>query len=119
MRSSSYRTAALAGIVLAIGALQSIGQMTATARAQETGEAAFSEAGCGRCHSVEAVEIAATVPERMRGPDLSTIGNDHDAAWVIGVVKQEIELEERTHRLPYRGGDEELSAIADWLVGLE
>jgi len=92
--------------------------MTVTPRAQEDGETAF-KAACARCHSVKAVEIEATVSGRIRGPDLSTVEPDHDAAWIVSVVKQETKLSGRQHRPPFRGTDDQLDAIAAWLVGLE
>lgn len=92
--------------------------VSAAPRAQEAGLAAFSETGCARCHSVAVAEMEATVSERMQGPDLSTVGSDHDASWIVSVVQQETELDGGPHRARFRGTDEQLSAIAAWLVGL-
>ena len=87
-------------------------------RAQDPGEAAYTEAGCARCHAVEARDIESTVSERLRGRDLGAVGADHDAPWVVAVVKREIEVDGRPHRAPFRGSDEQLAALAEWLVGL-
>ena len=108
-----------ASLVLTVGGLIFTLGIIAQPHAQEEGQAAFTEAGCARCHSVEAAQIEATVSERMQGPDLGAVGTDHDAAWVVSVVKQETELDDGSHRAPFRGSDDELGAIAAWLVGLE
>ena len=84
------------------------------------GKASFSEAGCGRCHSVETQEIEASIAsERMRGPDLSQIGSDHDVDWLIAYVKREETVDGDRHRAPYNGSDDELQVIAEWLGQLE
>lgn len=84
------------------------------------GKASFSEAGCGRCHSVGTQEIEASIAsERMRGPDLSQIGSDHDVDWLIAYVKREETVDGDRHRAPYNGSDDELQVIAEWLGQLE
>jgi cytochrome c2 len=95
-------------------------QDAARAPGSETGEAAFSDERCTRCHSVEARSLeATTTSERMRGPDLSTIGETRDADWIVAFVKREETIDGTRHRTSYRGSDEDLSAIAAWLLELE
>ena len=119
MRSFFIYTFLPAGLVLAIGALVCLPQTTTVLRAQNEGKVVFVDAACARCHSVESEEIEATVSERMQGPDLGTVGTEHDAAWVVAVVKRETELDAGPHRAPFRGSDDQLDIIAAWLVGLE
>ena len=84
------------------------------------GKASFSEAGCGRCHSVETQEIEASIAsERMRGPDLSQIGSDHDVDWLMAYVKREETVDGDRHRTPYSGSDDDLQVIAAWLEKLK
>ena len=119
MRSSLIRNVSTASAVLAMSFIMCMLDMSPQAHAQEQGQAAFTESGCARCHSVEAAGIEATVSERMRGPDLGAIGTEHDAAWVVSVVKQSTELDDGPHRAKFRGTDDQLSALAAWLVGLK
>jgi len=109
--SSSLLTLALALAVIVVA-----GQMLL---AQEDGQRAFSEAGCAQCHSVEAADLEATVSEGMRGPDLGRAVAAHDAEWLKSVVTGKTELSRGPHRPPFRGTDEELDALATWLVELE
>ena len=118
MSSFLIHTSLPASLVLIVSGLMFMSGMVAP-RAQEDGQAVFTEAGCARCHSVAAAQIEATVSERMQGPDLGSVGSDHDAAWVVAVVKQERELDGSLHRASFRGSDDQLSAIATWLVELE
>ena len=93
--------------------------ITPAAARQDDGETEFGESTCARCHSVEARETEATVAERMQGPDLSTIGAKHDAAWIVAYIKQEETLDGEAHRARFRGEDDELAAIAAWLESLQ
>ena len=121
MRSSLIRKVSVASVVLAISFVMCMLEMGPEAHAQEEGQAAFVEAGCARCHSVKTAELEATVAERMRGPDLGTVGTDpdHDAAWVVAVLKQKTELDSGPHRARFRGSDDPLNAIAAWFVELK
>ena len=108
-----------ASLVLAMGLSVFALSVNAGTHAQTDGQVAYTEAGCARCHSVDVADIEATVAERMRGPDLGTVGTDHDAAWVVAVLQQETELDSGPHRARFRGSDDQLRAVADWLVGLK
>ena len=107
-------------LVLAVSAIVLLSP-SVTASAQEAGKAAYIDTGCARCHSVATEGIEATASERMRGRDLGTLGTEagRDAGWVIAVVKQDEELDDGPHRARFRGSDEQLTALAEWLVDLE
>jgi mono/diheme cytochrome c family protein len=95
--------------------------MTAGASlAQEAGQKAFMDAKCNRCHSISSHEIEATVSsEKMRGPDLAKVGTKHDAAWITQYVKREVKMDDKNHRMAWKGSDEDLKTIADWLATLK
>lgn len=94
--------------------------LAATGQADpDEGKAAFSESGCNRCHAVETQGIEATIAvERMRGPDLSQIGSERDAEWIVGWVKRDLAVDDKRHSAPYRGTDDDLQALALWLATL-
>lgn len=86
----------------------------------DEGKAAFSDNGCARCHGVETQDIVATISsERMRGPDLSQIGTERDADWIVAYVKREETVDGERHRAPYGGTDDHLRALAEWLAQLQ
>lgn len=74
---------------------------------------------CNMCHGVPAAEIVAkTKNEKMKGGDLGgkiETGLEELAAY----VRKEAELDGKTHKKPFKGTDEELQAIVDWLASLE
>ena len=112
----------VSGVVLGAVALMIVGSHAPGVAFQvdaEAGQAAFVSGGCGRCHSVEVQGIEATIAvERMRGPDLSRVGDDHDAEGITSFVKRETSLEGVEHRVPYTGSDEDLLTLSEWLVEL-
>lgn len=88
--------------------------------ADDAGKAAFLEAKCDRCHSIASADITATVKsEKMKGPDLDRIGTTRDAAWIQQFVKKEIKLEDKDHRTSWKGSDEDLGTITEWLASLK
>lgn len=74
---------------------------------------------CNMCHAVPAADIAAkTTSEKMKGGDLG--GKvEGEFAEIAAYVRKEGELDGKTHKKPFKGTDEELQAIIDWLGSLE
>ncbi len=74
---------------------------------------------CSMCHAVPAAEIVAkTKSEKMKGGDLG--GKvEGELAEIAAYVRKESELDGKTHKKPFKGTDEELQAIVDWLATLE
>ena len=91
-----------------------------TGGGEPAGKALFVDQKCSMCHSVDAVGIERkSKSDKMKGPDLSTVGDEHDAAWIAAFVKQEETLDGEKHDKPYKGTDEDLQAIADWLASMK
>ena len=81
------------------------------------GKQAFLDNNCNRCHSVSSQDIEATVKSKsMRGPDLSSIGEDRDTVWLTKYLEKEVELDGKTHRINFPGSDADCKAVADWLA---
>ena len=74
---------------------------------------------CNMCHAVPAAEIEAKVKsEKMQGPGLG--GKiDADFAAIAAYVRKAGELKGEEHNKEFKGTDEELQAIVDWLASLE
>jgi mono/diheme cytochrome c family protein len=104
---------------VALGALVAFAS-AATAAAQDAGQKAFEANKCSNCHSVDKVGIARKIEsEKMAGPDMSKVGDKHDAAWIVKFVSRETELDGKQHKSEYKGTKEDLQAIADWLASLK
>ncbi len=84
------------------------------------GKALFTDTHkCNMCHAVPAADIAAkTKSEKMKGADLG--GKiEGELAEIAAYVRKKGELDGKTHKKPFKGTDEELQAIVDWLGSLE
>lgn len=83
------------------------------------GEEVFMAQKCNLCHAVEAAGIEAKVKsDKMKGPDLG--GYEPDEETDLGAfLRKEKEMDGVEHRREFKGTDEELQALLDWLKGLE
>lgn len=89
---------------------------TAPLAAQENdGKAIFEAQKCNLCHSVSTVGIEATTKsDKLKGPDLVDL--DQEAEWVVKYLKKEADKDGKSHTKPFKGSDEELKALVDWLL---
>ena len=87
--------------------------------APDDGKEAF-EKNCAECHGVKVADIAPTTKnEEDKGPDLTGIGEKYQPTWITKYVKEEVDKDGKAHLKKFKGSDEELQAIVDWLGSLE
>jgi len=104
---------------IALGAFVGVG-VPVVARAQDAGQKAFEAAKCNNCHSIEKLKMERKIQsEKMAGPDLSKVGDKHDAAWIVKFALREVQLEGKQHKNEYKGTKEDLQTIADWLAAMK
>lgn len=107
--ASGIALGVLVGFVFPAGAL-----------AQDAGQKAFEANKCNNCHSVEKLGIERKIAsEKMAGPDMSKVGDKHDAAWIVKFAMREVKLDDKTHKNEYKGTKEDLQTIADWLAAMK
>lgn len=81
------------------------------------GHKAFLELKCNMCHAVSSVGIEAkTKSEKMFGGDLVGLGRVWDAKALAAYINQESEKDGKKHKKGFKGSDEELQALVDWLL---
>lgn len=81
------------------------------------GKEVFLAQKCNLCHSVESAAIPRkTDNEKTNGPELTGLAERHDAEWVGKFLKREIQKDGKAHKKEYKGTDEELKALVDWLL---
>ena len=74
---------------------------------------------CQMCHGVPAAGIEAKMKsEKMKGPDLGG-KSEIDFEKLAAYLRKEAELDGEEHNKEFKGTDEELQAIVDWLGTLE
>jgi cbb3-type cytochrome oxidase cytochrome c subunit len=85
------------------------------AMAGHDGKTIFLDNKCNMCHSLKAEEI--TKKTTMAGPpDLSDVGNKHDAAWITDFLTKKVDLNGKKHPKTWTGKDEDLKTLVDWLA---
>ena len=84
--------------------------------ADDDGKEAF-EKNCAECHGVKVAEIEATTKdEKLKGPDLVDLGERFEAEWIVKYVKKEADKDGKAHKKKFKGSDEELQVLVDWLL---
>jgi rubrerythrin len=101
----------VAAVVL-FGAVASV----EAARAEgPAGQELFLAQKCDMCHSVSTVGIEAkTKSAAMAGGDLVDL--DHEADWLTQYLKKETQLDDKDHKKEFKGTDEELQTLVQWLL---
>jgi cytochrome c2 len=75
---------------------------------------------CNMCHSVSSAGIEAKAKsEKMRGPDLTGVVAEKGAEWATKFIKREVKLDDNEHKKQWKGSDDDLKTIVDWLATQE
>lgn len=81
------------------------------------GKAVFEAQKCDLCHAVSSAGIEATTKsEKLKGPDLTGVGDRFEKDWIVKYIKKEADKDGKPHTKPFKGSDEELQALVDWLL---
>ncbi len=112
MKRLGFAVAALAIVALTLAAF--------SARAAEdtpVGQQEFADQKCNLCHGVATVGIEAkTKSDKMKGPDLVGLGEEFDVKTLTAYMHQKTEKDGKQHKKEFKGSDEELQALVDWLL---
>ncbi|HEX9734326.1 MAG TPA: cytochrome c [Thermoanaerobaculia bacterium] len=82
---------------------------------ESDGKAVFEAQKCNLCHAVPPAGIEATTKsDKLKGPDLVNL--DSEAEWLAQYLKKEVDKDGKSHTKPFKGSDEELTALVDWLL---
>ena len=107
-------------LVVAIAAAGTLALSPGAVAEEVDAKALFTDTHkCNMCHAVPAAEIAAkTKSEKMKGPELG--GKvDGEFKTIAAYVRKAGELDGERHNSEFKGTDEELQTILDWLGSLE
>jgi hypothetical protein len=80
------------------------------------GQQIFADSKCIKCHSVESLEISSTKDDPV---DLSNTGANHDAEFLKKYLVKEEKLNDKKHKTKFKGSDEELDVLVNWLLTLK
>jgi len=85
------------------------------ASAAEGGKAVFISAKCVTCHGVASAGIEAKMQGKMAGPDLTGAVEERGADVVKAFLQGDGQIDGKKHKMSFKGSDEELAALIDWL----
>jgi len=80
------------------------------------GKKIFVEAKCTSCHTVTSMEITSTKNEAI---DLSNVGALKDAQLMKSYLLKEAKINDKEHKMKFKGTDEELNGLVNWLLTLK
>lgn len=91
----------------------------ANAEEENTGKSIFENSKCTACHGIESQGI---VPKKKsdKNPDLSKIhqGETYTADFWAKYLKKDETLNSKKHPIPFKGSDEDLKTMVDWLMSI-
>ncbi|MFW6012096.1 MAG: c-type cytochrome [bacterium] len=116
------RSIAVPALVLAVPLLLAALAVPPLPAAQESGDELdgkqiFEASRCGTCHSVPTAGIEATTKsEAMKGPDMVDLAEEHEAGTIVDYLRKDATIDDKEHRVAFKGSDEELGALVSWLM---
>jgi len=84
---------------------------------EPAGKKIFLASKCMACHSVESAEIILK-KKNSKIPDLSMVGTRHNADFITKWIHKEETIDGVKHMYSYKGSDEDLKVLVDWLMSL-
>jgi cytochrome c551/c552 len=83
----------------------------------KSGKVIFINQKCNLCHSVSTQGIEAkTTSEKLKGPDLVGLADKYKPKWISLYLKKKVKKNGKFHKRSFKGTDEELQALVDWLL---
>ena len=97
---------------------------------EPAGQKLFIKNKCSQCHTIDALKISKEESEeeeeeaeegekKVDPPDLSGAGKEREAAWIVKWLKKLEKVEGRKHKKKFKGSEEELQALSEWLATLK
>jgi cytochrome c5 len=77
----------------------------------------FEDNKCNLCHSIEVEGIEAK-KKSDKYPDLSKMSADHDAELLAKYLHKDEKINDKKHPMPFKGSDEEMTALITWMKEL-
>lgn len=106
-------------LALAAIAFIAVASFNVSVNAQEAKDSKtiFTEQKCDMCHSVNSLGIASK--KKSGAIDLSNASVEGDAEFFAKYLKKETDLKGKKHPAQFKGGDEELRILSEWLTTLK
>lgn len=103
------------GLVITIVALYGFA-FTIEDEKSDDGKKLFVDNKCNMCHTVTSAGIESKKSDAV---DLSTVGKDRTVEFLTKYLKKEAKLNDKDHKSSYKGTDEDLTKLVEWLSTLK
>lgn len=103
------------GLIITIVALYGFAFIVAD-QADGDGKKVFVDNKCQMCHTVKSVGIES---KKSDASDLSSVGKDNTVEFLTKYLKKEAKLNDKDHKSSFKGSDEDLKVLVDWLLTLK
>lgn len=103
------------GLIIAIVALYGFAYTIADQKGDE-GKKIFIDNKCQMCHTVKSAGIES---KKSDATDLSAVGKDKTTEFLTKYLKKEAKLNDKNHKSSFKGSDEDLKVLVDWLLTLK
>ena len=80
------------------------------------GKQIFMDSKCNMCHTVVSIEITSKKKDAV---DLSNAGSVGSTELIKLYLLKESKINDKDHKLKFKGADEELNALVNWLLTLK
>lgn len=80
------------------------------------GKQVFIDNKCNNCHTVVSMEITS---KKDNAVDLSDAGSIGNAELIKSFLLKESQINDKEHKMKFKGNDEELKALVEWLLTLK
>lgn len=102
-------------IIVAIVALYGFA-FTFTSNDDPAGKKIFVDQKCNMCHTVKSVGIES---KKSDATDLSNVGAEMKSEDMIKYLKKEMKLNGKDHKTAFKGSEEDLKKLVEWLSTLK
>jgi hypothetical protein len=103
------------GLVITIVALYGFAFTIADEKSDD-GKKVFVDNKCNMCHTVT---VAGIESKKSDASDLSVVGKDRTVEFLTKYLKKEAKLNDKDHKSSFKGTDEELTILVEWLSTLK
>jgi len=102
-------------IIIAIVALYGFA-FTISSNDDPAGKKIFIDNKCNMCHTVKSAGIESKKSDAI---DLSNVGAEMKKDDIIKYLKKEMKLNDKDHKTAFKGSDEDLKKLVEWLSTLK
>jgi mono/diheme cytochrome c family protein len=103
------------GLVVTIVALYGFA-FTIADQSSDDGKKVFVDSKCSMCHTVKSAGIES---KKSDATDLSTVGKDRTVEFLTKYLKKEVKLNDKDHKSSFKGTEDELTKLVEWLSTLK